>query len=144
MLEPPSLEEIILFLSSSARGDIGVSVSSHPLSNGCTGDQSDPWRRGAMGSWRGSGVDGQSVLTGCRVFCTARLRRRGGAVDPEVREEDGARFSSSANGFGSVVLNFVCRTQEQVEAYFDLNEPSYMSGIDDSERVVQAQQMRYV
>jgi hypothetical protein len=43
-----------------------------------------------------------------------------------------------------VVLNFVCRTQEQVEAYFDLNEPSSMSGIDDSERVVQAQQMRYV
>ncbi|KAG2576387.1 hypothetical protein PVAP13_6NG017600 [Panicum virgatum] len=48
-------------------GDIGVSVSSHPLSDGCTGDQSDPWRRGAMGSWRGSRVDGQSVLTGCRV-----------------------------------------------------------------------------
>ena len=89
-----------------------------------------------MGSWHSSGVDGQSVLTRCRVFCTARLRQRGGAVDPEVREEDGARFSSSANGFGSVVLNFVCKTQEQVEAYFDLNEPSSMSGIDDSERVV--------
>src|SRR6185437_7453636 len=84
VLERPSLEEIALVLFSG--GDICVSVSSHPLSDGCTGDQSDPWRRGAMGSWRGSGVDGQSVLTGCRVFCTARLRRRGRAVDPEVRE----------------------------------------------------------
>jgi len=89
MPEPPSLEEIILFLSSSARGDIGVSVSSHPLSDGCTGGKSVPWRTGAMGSWRGSGVDGQSVLTGCRVFCTARLRRRGGAVDPEVSKRRG-------------------------------------------------------